>query len=210
MREMRMREHKNQSGQGRTSTNKLCRLTALLLVLVIATLPGIGSTLARFTSYAEESAGARVSKWIVDVAHAAEGGNLVAINKNDANPEGGYVFTVKSDSETSVRYDITVNGLKKGIDVVLCNDAETPEELAKYEYDDSYGLPETVVFTNAGTFAAGTQSENYVLKFFAGPEAGIETLTLKVGARFYQIEDFTEYSAPTAVAEGLIPEESGT
>lgn len=202
--------HNNHSKQGRTSANKLCRLTALLLVLVMATLPGVGSTLARFTSSAEESAGARASKWIVDVAHAAEGGNLVAININEPTPEGGYVFTVTSDSETSVRYDITVTGLNKDIDVVLCNNAETPKELARYEYDAAYGLPETVVFTNVGTFAPGTRSENYVLKFLAGPDAEIETLPLKIGARFYQIEDFTEYSAPTAVAEGLISEGTGT
>ena len=188
------------------------RVAVLMAVLTVATLPGVGSTLARFTSYAEETSSARVSKWIVDVAHAADSGNTVAININDANPEGGYVFAVTSDSETSVRYDITVTGLKKDIDVVLCNDAEEPEELARYKYDAVYGLPETVVFSNAGTFAPGTQSENYVLKFLAGPDAEIETLPLKIGARFYQIEieDFTEYSAPTAVAEGLIPEESGT
>ena len=185
------------------------RTAVVLAILVMATMPGIGSTLARFTTYAEETAGARVSKWIVDMENS--GSETVKINqtgeKDGALPDSGYVFTVSSDSETAVKYEITVSALKKGIDIALCD--ETGAELARYEYDEAYGVPETVVFTNVGIFAPGSQSKDYILKFVAGLDAEKETITLKVGTRFYQIEEYDTLPAPVAVPEGHAPELEG-
>lgn len=141
------------------------RLAAVLLILVMLSTSMVAGRYARYTSTAIASDSARVAKYEISVSAASN----ESIALSDGAP-ASYSFSVTSESEVSVEYDLTIilpQSLPTGIDISL-----------KYG-DETKTLEQTgnqYTARNVGTFSPQGGTHEYSLIFTATQPVGAGTL----------------------------------
>jgi len=154
--------HSREKETAETAEKFRLPLSAYLCYLLVATLLFTGVSFSKFASAAGGSDTARVAKFSVDAA-AYEDNTLTMNCKSIINAGAdSYIFTVTSDSEVTVSYDvmITLNkALPEGVDMTLVKgDEHTPCTLT--------GSGRSFTAKNVCTIAAGTkQTDTYKLHF---------------------------------------------
>lgn len=137
-------------------------LSAYLSYLLVATLLFTGVSFSKFASAAEGSDTASVAKFSVDAA-AYEDNTLTMDCKSIINAGAdSYIFTVTSDSEVTVSYDVVITlekALPEGVNMTL----EKGAEQIPCTMTDS---GKSFTAKNVCTIAAGTpQTDQYKLHF---------------------------------------------
>lgn len=90
-------------------------LSVWLAFLLLVTLT-VGSTLARYNTSVSGDTTARVAKFEMEVAKAADQAEGLTLNiDNSADSTGTYGFTVTNNSEVVVKYSVIVSGVPTGV-----------------------------------------------------------------------------------------------
>lgn len=151
------------------------RLAAALLILVMLTTGMVFGRYARYTSAATDGNSARVAKYEISVSSDSN----ESITLSNGAP-ASYSFSVISESEVSVKYDLTFvlpQALPAGIDISLkCGDETKKPEQTDNQY----------IAKNAGTFSPQGGTHEYTLIFTATQPVAAGSLTgisIRVDAR---------------------------
>lgn len=146
-------------------------LAVYLAFLLVAALAFTGASFASYKTEATSSDSARVARFVVTaIPETNQSENLTL---DSSTPIAEYKFTVSNNesgkvNETATRYDVNVvfpNALS-GVSLTLKNG--TNAAISATPSADS----KTFIFTNVGTFSAGTpQTHNLTLTFTADENA---------------------------------------
>lgn len=147
------------------------RLAAVLLVLVMLSTSMVAGRYARYVTTATASDSARVAKY--DISVASPSPNSLTMSQ-DASVE--YNFTVTSNSEVSVEYDLIITlptALPSGVTVTLTGNGK------------NIGLnPGTNECKNVGTFSPQGGTHTYTIIFAANEAIGsISPISIRVDTR---------------------------
>ena len=147
-------------------------LAVYLAFLLIAALAFTGASAASYKTEASGGDSARVARFVV--AAKPIDGQSVDLTLGSENKSATYKFTVSNTdangvNETATKYDVVVTlpaALPNGVTMTLTNGTNDPVSVTLSA--DS----KTFIFTNVGTFSAGTpQTHNLTLTFTADENA---------------------------------------
>lgn len=166
----------------------VCYTTILLLCLVLITSSMASGLLARYKTTAESGDSARVAQFSVtaDISNG-KSLNITTFDNNDMSQSKETKFTVTSNSEVAVKYnviiDLGVTAKPAWLDEVTIDgeSASTQGEDGNYRF----------VFENVGTFPAGQDKTNeHILKFNAkeGLYSEDQTLNISISVVAEQID----------------------
>lgn len=146
------------------------RIIFFLLFALIISIYLMSSYYAKYTGGANSDASARVAAFSVT---GLGGADSITVESVVPPYSSDYQFSVTSASEVAVEYNITVSfaeNIPPWITLLLDGNAGTQSG-------------NTAAFLNAGTFQAGTHTNNHTLTFRANPQTSIATTFSSINVR---------------------------
>lgn len=146
-------------------------LAVYLAFLLVAALAFTGASFASYKTEAASSDSARVARFAVAAAKDANQSENLTLDSS--NTSAAYTFTVSNTdangvNETATSYDVVVTFPQELTGVTLTLKNGTNAAISATPSADS----KTFIFTNVGTFSAGTpQAHNLTLTFAANADA---------------------------------------